>query len=488
MDDREKDRRFRAERRAQLRRSVLIQTDTFEEIKRWLDEARTRIMATLAGTPSEFEGWRLGQLQGEVRRSMELFERGAGTALTHGLDLSWSAGGELVTEPLRVAGVDLSGVMPALDPRLLVALKSFQTDRIRDISTTTVNRINMEIGQVALGVQDVFAAARKVEDLIDAPRARALSIVRTELGTAYSEAGQQRMEQAVKVGVKGLQKQWRRSGKIHPRVTHDLADGQIVDVDKPFLVGGIEIPKPRDPSIPIGERMNCGCQSLPYMQHWRVSTPGPKPYTVEELARSPSARQADEARYAARPSTVTPEPRRFGSLEEHHAVLQAEYEPWAKGLSREERYAISHFKGFDGFIINDALRENTVGPMMTPTITSLDQAISRASLRAPTQLWRGEGVGTPNAGLQPGDVSMPNAGFLSATIRPEMAEGSADGGVLLEFVLPAGYPAAYIQGVPIPITDPAALADSEFEMILPRGLRFRVLERQENRMRVELLP
>lgn len=296
MDDREKEKQFRAERRAQLRRSVLIQTDTFEEIKRWLEEARTRIMATLAGTPSEFETWRLGQLQGEVRRSMELFERGAGTALTHGLDLSWSAGGELVTEPLRVAGVDLSAVMPALDPRLLVALKSFQTDRIRDISTTTVNRINIEIGQVALGVQDVFAAARKVEDLMDAPRARALSIVRTELGTAYSEAGQQRMEHAVMLGVKGLQKQWRRSGKIHPRVTHDLADGQIVDVDKPFLVGGIEIPKPRDPSIPIGERMNCGCQSLPYMKHWRVSTPGPKPYTAEELARSPSARQADEAR------------------------------------------------------------------------------------------------------------------------------------------------------------------------------------------------
>ncbi|WP_322994044.1 hypothetical protein [Castellaniella sp.] len=88
MDDREKDRRFRTERRAQLRRSVLIQTDTFAEIKHWLEEARTRIMATLAGTPSEFESWRLGQLQGEVRRSMELFERGAGTALSHGLDLS----------------------------------------------------------------------------------------------------------------------------------------------------------------------------------------------------------------------------------------------------------------------------------------------------------------------------------------------------------------------------------------------------------------
>ncbi|WP_322994045.1 ADP-ribosyltransferase [Castellaniella sp.] len=377
--------------------------------------------------------------------------------------------------------------MPALDPRLLVALKSFQTDRIRDISTTTVNRINMEIGQVALGVQDVFAAARKVEDLIDAPRSRALSIVRTELGTAYSEAGQQRMEQAVQLGVKGLQKQWRRSGKIHPRVTHDLADGQIVDVDKPFLVGGIEIPKPRDPSIPIGERVNCGCQSLPYMRHWRVSTPGPKPYTAEELARSPSARQADEARHAPRSSTARPEPRRFGSLAEEHAALQAEYEPWAKGLSREERYAISHYKGFDGFALNAALRKNAANKMMEPVITSLDQAISRASLPAPTRIWRGEGSGTANIGLQPGDISEVNAGYFSASIRQEMAEGSSDGGVLLEIVLPAGYPAAYINGVPFPIKDLQDLADSEFEMILPRGLRFRVLKREGNRLRVELL-
>ncbi|WP_238121968.1 MULTISPECIES: phage head morphogenesis protein [unclassified Xanthobacter] len=298
MDDKERARRFRRERREQLRRSVLIQTDTVREVLVWLEQARTGILAALAGTPSSFESWRLGHLSVEVRRTMDLFERGATDVLTRGLDRAWLAGSDLVVQPLAAGGIDLSGQLPALDARLLIAMRSFQADRIRDISTTAVNRINQEIGQAALGLRSPFEAARQVGELLDTSAGRARRIVRDELGTVYSEAGQQRMEQAKAAGVAGLQKQWRRSGKLHARITHDLADGQIVDVDQPFMVGGLEIPKPRDPSIPLGERINCGCASLPYMRHWRVSTPGPRPYSAQELATSPAARQVEEVRAA----------------------------------------------------------------------------------------------------------------------------------------------------------------------------------------------
>lgn len=49
--------------------------------------------------------------------------------------------------------------------------------------------------------------------------------MRTELGRAFSAAAQERMEAASKI-VPGLKKQWRRSGKLHPRIHHDLADGR----------------------------------------------------------------------------------------------------------------------------------------------------------------------------------------------------------------------------------------------------------------------
>ncbi|MBS7539753.1 ADP-ribosyltransferase [Ancylobacter lacus] len=455
MDDRERERRFRRERRAQLARSVLIQSETYNEIVHYLTIARNRVLAALAGTPTQFETWRLGQLQVEVRRALEAFERGATDVLMTGIDRSWAAGSDLVTAPLAAGGIDIGGRLPALDLRLLTALKSFQTDRIRDISTTTVNKVNQEIGQAAIGVQSPFAAAQKVGELIDAPAARARTIVRTELGTAYSEAGQQRMEQAVKLGVTGLQKQWRRSGKLHPRITHELADGQIVDVDKPFRVGGIDIMKPRDPALDPKDRINCGCSSLPFMRHWRVSTPGAKPYSAEELARSQVARVAEEVRAAPTPTPVSAElpPRSFASPIEEHYVLQREYAAWAGSLAREERHAINVYKTSAGYTINEALRKDAVSPAIERHIASLDAALSTARLPAPTRLWHGEGPQSPNLKLRPGDVSAPAAGYFSSSIRREMAQGNADGGIIVEFVLPAGYPAAYINGVPFPIDD-----------------------------------
>lgn len=492
MDDKEREKRFRRERREQLGRMVLIQTQTIQEILHYLRLARDEILGRLAGTPTEFESWRLTQLQGEVRRALETFERGALGALTTGLDRSWEAGGDLVVKPLAAAGIDLSGRLPALDVRLLNALRSFQTDRIRDISTTTINRVNQEIGQAALGVQAPFEAARKVSALMETPEPRARMIVVTELGTAYSEAGQQRMEQAKTLGVAGLQKQWRRSGKLHPRVSHAAADGQIVDVDKPFVVGGIEIPKPRDPSIPVGERVWCGCSSLPHMMHWRVSTPGAKPFTAQELAASPEARQAVRIRSPAPPDPASappsqPQVRAFSSAIEQHHTLTREYAGWASSLTQAERYALNYYKGPDGFVLNEAIRVGRVSATLAEHIARLDDALAKASLPAPTRIWRGEGNRSRNLNLMAGDVSAVNPSFFSASLSEEMALGNAEDGIVLEILLPAGYPAAYVNGVPIPVPE-AALRNSEFEMLLPRGRRFKVLKRRGRRLTVEMLP
>lgn len=296
MKDGERRRRFKAERRRQVEIATEIQAETYRELVRHLEEARDRIAAALAASPSSFESWRLKGLQEQVRAALALFERGATAVLTTGLDRSWAAGSDLVVAPLSAAGIEIRALLPALDPRLLDAIKAFQVDKIRDISTTVVARVTSELTQAAIGTQSPWEAATKIADELERPKPQALMIVRTELGTVYSEAGQQRMEQAVKAGVKGLQKLWRRSGKLHPRLTHELADGQIVDVDKPFIVGGIEIPKPRDPSIPAGERINCGCQSVPHMRHWKLSTPGVRAYTAEEIAASPTKAEADRIR------------------------------------------------------------------------------------------------------------------------------------------------------------------------------------------------
>lgn len=298
MTDAERRKAFLAERRRQVIAGRKIQVETFDGVVALLREAQRRITIALSGAPSTFEAWRLTAVQDEVRGALDIWQTRSLETILSGIDRSWTAGGDLVTAPLGAAGVRLDGLMPRLDPRLLDAMKAFQTDRIRDISATTVNRINTEIGLLALGAQSMQVTTDRVADALKAPADRARMIIRTELGTVYSAAGQQRMEQAVKVGVTGLQKKWRRSGKLHPRVTHELADGQIVDVDRPFLVGGIQIMYPRAPDIPAKERINCGCSSLPHMAHWRISQPGARPYTAEELGRSPAARTVEEVRAA----------------------------------------------------------------------------------------------------------------------------------------------------------------------------------------------
>jgi hypothetical protein len=46
------------------------------------------------------------------------------------------------------------------------------------------------------------------------------------------------------------------------RPTHRAADGQRVPLDQPFIVGGVEMDRPGDPSAPINEVANCRCTLL----------------------------------------------------------------------------------------------------------------------------------------------------------------------------------------------------------------------------------
>ena len=57
--------------------------------------------------------------------------------------------------------------------------------------------------------------------------------------------------------------------------------------DKPFSAAGASLMFPRDPSGPAAETVNCGCQSLPWMESWEVQHPGRKAFSEEEIARNP---------------------------------------------------------------------------------------------------------------------------------------------------------------------------------------------------------
>lgn len=285
MTDAERNRRFRRARLDVLKLRVQIQRGTASEITRLLRDALAEIKTLLAAQPSDFQRWSLPQLRREIESTLAEFERGATAAVGDGAGRAWTAGQNFVDKPIEAGGVRIAAVLPELDTRQLTAMRAFMTDRIKDISASTANRISGELGLVTIGARSPGDAVGNVARLMGSGRDRAITIVRTEVGRAFSVASQERLAQASETLPK-LKKQWRRSGKIHSRLHHDSIDGQVREVDEQFVLGnGVPIMFPRDPAAPAAETINCGCESLPFVEEWEVKNPGRVPFTDEELRR-----------------------------------------------------------------------------------------------------------------------------------------------------------------------------------------------------------
>jgi len=288
---------FRRERGIIQKAKISLFADTRAEIMRILQLGHAEILARIAQLgESDFELMtQLTALQQAIEDVMAQITDQSNGIITPAMANSFDLGVSMVDDPLRAEGISLAGLAPSLDLRQLDAMVNFSTNRIRGANSDTVNRINQQLGLAMLGTQTISQATDEISNILTGARSRILGIVRTEMGTAYSSATQGRMEQA-KEFVPALQKQWRRSGKVHSRTNHDAVDGQVRNVEDDYNIvemktkRTISIRFPRDPRAPIGERINCGCDSLPYNEAWEVRNKGHKPFTQRELeGDSPSA-------------------------------------------------------------------------------------------------------------------------------------------------------------------------------------------------------
>lgn len=284
MTNAKRNRAFKLARAEQLRELVKLHRAAAGDVSTLMGEALSRITQQL-GTAglSDFQAWQLPQIRKSIEQSLAEINAGLGSSAGEGAAKAWSAGVDMVDRPLEAGGIRISAVLPEVDTRQLLAMRTFMLDRIQDLTANVARQAANEIGLVVLGTQTPSQAVDAIAARIEGGRGRAITIVRTEMGRAFSVAGHERKHDAAAV-LPGLRKQWRRSGKVHSRESHDLADGQIVEVDKPFIVGGVELMYPRDPAAPASETINCGCVSLPYMESWTVSQPGRQPFTDQELA------------------------------------------------------------------------------------------------------------------------------------------------------------------------------------------------------------
>lgn len=298
------ERSYEAALKERLRERARTILSTDQAVVRQLVDARQRISELLAGQPSDYKRWQLSRLLDQVDAVLRGAAGNAATAADTGLREMWQQGEDYIDKPLAAGGIALEQRLPMLAVDQLAAVRTFTAERLTNVAAEAKGKIGAQLGRVILGAETPFEAIKSVQAILgdEIPR-RATTIVHTEVSRAFAVSSQERLSQAAALDDR-LEKQWRRSGKIHSRWNHDVVDGQRVKASESFRVpslkGGIDLMRyPHDPLAPAAQCINCGCVSLPRVKGWGVATPGAKPFSKRERELDPRKAALDKAAKAA---------------------------------------------------------------------------------------------------------------------------------------------------------------------------------------------
>lgn len=108
--------------------------------------------------------------------------------------------------------------------------------------------------------KSISRIANDLQDRIETMnRASAIRTARTAVTNAQNAGRQDSYEQAAKMGIK-VYKRWVATKDERTRHDHGMADGQVVEYDKPFVVGGEKLMYPGDRSGSPWNVYNCRCR------------------------------------------------------------------------------------------------------------------------------------------------------------------------------------------------------------------------------------
>lgn len=130
-------------------------------------------------------------------------------------------------------------------------------NKVQDISETTIANIRAAINQGIFDGLSEREIAKRIQELAPSISAsRSQTIARTE---THSAANMAAFNTASAVGV-DMVREWVSAENERTRQTHRDADGQKVEMDQPFDIGGHKIMYPGDYSAGVPkETINCRC-------------------------------------------------------------------------------------------------------------------------------------------------------------------------------------------------------------------------------------
>jgi len=235
--------------------------DTISYLKNLQSEVRSAMISA-----DGFDLAHLNSINAEINSALIRFQNKLITTVKAGQVSSWDLGIRAVDDPLLAA--QIHSALPLLSDTQLVMFQNFSVDLITGITNDARQSIRNQIQLSMVGDKNIYDTAKIIDRIIGTKdevgvTAKAVKIARTELGRVNAAGSQLRMEQA-KEQVPSMKKQWVTGN--NPRDTHKAADGQVVEVDEPFMVGGYEADYPRDPGLPAEEVVNCNCIHVPFFE------------------------------------------------------------------------------------------------------------------------------------------------------------------------------------------------------------------------------
>ena len=128
--------------------------------------------------------------------------------------------------------------------------------RITSISNTVRDQIINQISAGQESGEGIAVIAKTIRERVPIiSRFRSEVIARTEIHNASNYG----IDEAAKATGLQLRKEWVAAGDARTRSDHRSADGQVVDMDQPFVVGGERLMYPGDRRGSAEQTINCRC-------------------------------------------------------------------------------------------------------------------------------------------------------------------------------------------------------------------------------------
>lgn len=446
------------------------------------DEAKRKLLEQGKITEDEYKKWRKGKVM-YGKRFTEMKEQCAKQLLNVNQTALAYVNGELP----EVYALNYNALASSVDGVGGYSFTLVDADTVRNLAVTDMSllpykkidpakdipwnmkKINAETLQGILQGESMDKIAKRLRNVQEMNRTQAIRSARTIVTGAENKGRQDSYARAEADGII-LQKEWLATNDGRTRHSHAALDGAIVDQDKKFDNG---LMFPGDPNGRPEEVWNCRCTLVAKVNGFKKAQvqkamEQPKVFHEEDYRSFETGEQTNDFFYY--------DDEKRGLM----ARKKSAHGQWTSGLSQEEARAIGQYCADGYYDINNYWRrygdwQDINAERVKHQTEMLDGVIARYDLKEPIKVYRAI---QPEAFESYWDdiqrivgTEYTDAGFMSTS--PIKTSTAVNKDCVMELFIPSGKGrGAYINNV-------SGFQDEEYEFLLARDSKFRVIGAEE---------